>query len=98
MIENIELYEDLKLQLKHLSVDNNTSVSEWMLKGAYYVLNNDPDITITPVGKYSTYTMNIPSSLKEDIRSYVDEKNIKIRDFWIKVAELIIDSGGKFDN
>lgn len=98
MIENIELYEDLKLQLKHLSVDNNTSVSEWMLKGAYYVLNNDPDITITPVGKYSTYTMNIPSSLKEDIRSYVDEKNIKIRDFWIKVAEIIIDSGGKFDN
>ena len=98
MIENIELYEDLKLQLKHLSVDNNTSVSEWMLKGAYYVLNNDPDITITPVGKYSTYTMNIPSSLKEDIRSYVDERNIKIRDFWIKVAEIIIDSGGKFDN
>lgn len=98
MIENIELYEDLKLQLKHLSVDNNTSVSEWMLKGAYYVLDNDPDITITPVGEYSTYTMNIPSSLKEDIRSYVDEKNIKIRDFWIKVAELIIDSGGKLDN
>ena len=97
MIENIELYEDLKLQLKHLSIDNNTSVSEWMLKGAHYVLENDPEITITLAGDYSTYTMNIPTSLKQEIRAYVDEKGVKIRDFWIKVAELIIETGGQFD-
>ena len=97
MIENIELYQEDKTRLKHLSIDKGTPLSEWMLKGAYYVLENNPEIPNTPVGDYATFTMNISSELKKEIRTYIVDKDVKIRDFWIKVASLILENEGCFD-
>lgn len=97
MIENIELYEKDKIALKHLSIDKNTPVSEWMIKGAHKVLSTDPEIAITPIGDYATYTMDVPVELKQEIRQFINFKDIKLRDFWIKVAEIIIEEGGLND-
>ena len=97
MIENIELYEKDKIALKHLSIDKNTPVNEWMIKGAQRVLDTNPDIDITPIGDYTTYTMDVPAELKQEIRQFIDVKSVKLRDFWIKVAEIIIDEGGLDD-
>lgn len=94
MIENIELYEKDKIALKHLSIDKSTPVNEWMIKGAYRVLETDPEISITPIGDYTTYTMDVPPELKKEIREFIRDKDVKLRDFWIKVAEIIIDEGG----
>lgn len=97
MIENIELYEKDKIALKHLSIDKNTPVNEWMIKGAYQVLETNPEITITPIGDYTTYTMDVPGELKQEIRQFIHQKEIKLRDFWVKVAEIIIEEGGLDD-
>lgn len=98
MIENIELYEEDKIQLKHLSIDKNKPLNEWMIKGAKLVLATDPEISITPVGDYTTYTMDIPIELKQNIREYTNIKKVKIRDFWVKVSEIIIEKQGEFDD
>jgi len=97
VIENIELYKEDKIKLKHLSIDKNTPLNEWMVAGAKLVLNDDPEINITPAGvDYTTYTMDIPEKLKEDIRNYVAIKEVKIRDFWILVSKIIIKKEGEF--
>lgn len=97
MIENIELYKEDKIKLKHLSIDKNTPVNEWMIKGAHKVLATDPEISITPIGDYTTYTMDVPMELKQEIRQFIHDKDIKLRDFWIKVAEMIIEEDGLDD-
>jgi hypothetical protein len=97
VIENIELYKDDKIKLKHLSIDKNTPLNEWMVKGALFVLNLDPEIEITPIDEYTTYTMDIPNDLKQEIRSYTEKKEIKIRDFWVKVSHIILEKEGDFD-
>ena len=89
VIENIELYKSDKTTLKHLSIDKDTPLSEWMIKGAQYILSNDPDIPITPIDDYATYTMNISDDLNKEIRMYVANKEVKIRDFWIKVSKTL---------
>lgn len=94
MIENIELYNDDKITLKHLSIDKHTPLNEWMVKKAKEVLEQNPDINVTPIGDYTTYTMDIPRELKVEIREFVKLNDIKIRDFWIHVAKDIIDEQG----
>lgn len=97
MIENIELYKEDKIKLKHLSVDKNTPMNEWMVRGAKRVLATKPQISITPIGEYTTYTMDISMELKQEIRQFIKDQDIKLRDFWVKVSEIIIEEGGLDD-
>jgi len=94
VIENIELYKSDKNKLKHLSIDRNTPLNEWMIKGAYMVLESDYDIPETPADDYATYTMDIPPELKQDIRKFVRQHEVKLRDFWVTVSKIILEKGG----
>jgi len=94
MVENIELDKDSKIKLKHMAIDKDTTLNKWMEKGAQYVLDNNIDIEETEVGDYTTYTMEIPIELKEGIRAYTKEKEVRLRDFWATVSNIIIENGG----
>ena len=98
MIENVELYKDTKIQLKHMSIDKDTPMNRWMRAGARYVLDNEIQLINTPQDDdYATYTMDITSDLKEEIVSYVKMQDAKIRDFWVTVSETIIKYPGEFE-
>ena len=51
------------------------------------------NITVKEVPKgadYTTYTMNVDSTLKYDIRNYVALNNVLLRDFWATVSDFIL--------
>lgn len=93
MIENVELYGDTKIRMKHMCVDTNTPMSKWMIAGARYVLDECiPLVNTPPDDTYTSYTMDISPELKEKILAYVKLNDAKIRDFWVTVSNVVITS------
>ena len=97
MIENVELYDMTKMQLKYLSIEKNTPINVWMRAGARYILDHNCPLRDTPADDtYVSYTMDIAPELKKEIVTYVHLHDAKIRDFWVTVSDIIIDKNGDF--
>ena len=98
--ENIMLCSESKRMLKHLSIDQDIYVSTMLVNGAKYLIDDDPesiDKSSDYCNDFSPFTMKIDKDLKDEIKKFCKEKEIKIKDFWNEVAKIIIINNGVID-
>lgn len=92
--ENIVLESSLKKQLKHLSIDNGLHVSTMLIDGAKYFLSTNSNIVPALFDSEEAFTMKIDEGLKQEIKTFCAEKDIRIKDFWNEVAHIVIKKEG----
>lgn len=93
--ENVMLRSDLKKQLQHLSIDTDKYISTMLLDGAKYILNNNIKISeISSTDNCVQFTMKIDANLKNEIKSFCFDKNVKIKDFWNESAYIVLNKKG----
>lgn len=95
--ENVMLRSDLKKQLQHLSIDKDEYISLMLIKGAKYILQEDKRISELNLDEnYLQFTMKIDESLKDRIKEFCSEREIKIKAFWNEAAYIVIQKNGDF--
>ena len=94
--ENIVLKSESKKQLKHLSIDNDIYVSTMLIDAAKYILNNDKKVVKLTYDECEPFTMKIDEGLKDQIKQFCKEKDVKIKDFWNEAADIAIQKEGVF--
>lgn len=94
--ENIVLRSDSKKQLKHLGIDKDAHVSDMLIEGAIFLLENDFAAHDFIYDDCVGFTMKIDENLKKQIKQFCKNKGIKIKDFWNEVADITIKMGGEF--
>lgn len=94
--ENIVLDSDLKRELKHLSIDIDEYVSVMLVNGAKYILDNDITVKKIIANAYEPFTMKIDEGLKQKIKVFCRDEDIRIKDFWNEAGFIAIEKGGVF--
>lgn len=89
--ENVILDKDTKKELKHLAVDTHQTVSTMLINKANYVLNNDVKILKIHFEEVESFTMKIDETLKDKVKVFCKDKDIRIKDFWNAVANMVIE-------
>ena len=94
--ENIVLKSESKKQLKHLSIDKDIYVSIMLTNAAEYILHNDTKVVRLTYDDCEPFTMKIDKDLKDQIKQFCYEKDVKIKDFWNEAADIAIQKEGVF--
>ena len=94
--ENIVLDSDLKRDLKHLSIDIDKYVSLMLVDGAKYILDNNVNVKKIIANSYEPFTMKIDEGLKNKIKIFCKNEDIRIKDFWNEAGFIAIEKGGMF--
>lgn len=96
--ENIMLRSDLKKGLKHLSIDKDKYVSSMLISGAYDLMDKNRTVQSSKYyNDFDSFTMKIDKELKDLIKTFCSEKDVKIKDFWNEVAIIVLENDGEFD-
>lgn len=96
--ENVMLRSDLKKQLQHLSIDTDKYISVMLIEGAKYILYNDAEVSRVSINDTCVqFTMKIDEILKDRIKDFCSEKEIKIKDFWNESAYIVLQKKGVFE-
>lgn len=96
--ENVMLRSDLKKQLQHLSIDTDKYISVMLIEGAKYILYNDVEVSRVSINDTCVqFTMKIDEILKDRIKDFCSEKEIKIKDFWNESAYIVLQKKGVFE-
>lgn len=96
--ENVMLRSDLKKQLQHLSIDVDKYISIMLIEGAQYILDNDVNVSKVSVDDTCIqFTMKIEEELKNRIKVFCLDKEIKIKDFWNESAYIVLQKKGVFE-
>ena len=92
------LRSDLKKQLQHLSIDTDKYISVMLIEGAKYILYNDAEVSRVSINDTCVqFTMKIDEILKDRIKDFCSEKEIKIKDFWNESAYIVLQKKGVFE-
>lgn len=96
--ENVMLRSDLKKQLQHLSIDTDKYISVMLIEGAKYILYNDTEVSRVSVNDACIqFTMKIDENLKNRIKDFCSDKEVKIKDFWNESAYIVLQKKGVFE-
>lgn len=96
--ENVMLRSDLKKQLQHLSIDTDKYISTMLIDGAEYILQNDIKISeISSTGDCVQFTMKIDADLKNKIKGFCLDREVRIKDFWNESAYIVLRKKGVFE-
>lgn len=96
--ENVMLRSDLKKQLQHLSIDTDKYISTMLIDGAKYILHNNTKISkISSSDDCVQFTMKIDAELKNKIKGFCLDKDVKIKDFWNESAYIVLSKEGVFE-
>lgn len=89
MLENIELGSSLKHDFKVMSTKENKYMKDLIIVEARNILDNDLTVPILErETHYTSLIVDIPTSLKDEIKIYCRDEEIKIRDFWVECVKL----------
>ena len=85
MLENIELGSNLKHDFKVMSSKEGIFMKDLIITEARDILSSD--YTVPSIDREENYTsliINVSEDLKEEIKSYCNMNDIRLRDFWIE--------------
>lgn len=96
--ENVMLQSDIKKKLQHLSIDTDKYISVMLIEGAKYILQNHIEVPKIPSNDTCVqFTMKIDEELKNTIKKFCADKEIKIKDFWNESAYIVLKKKGVFE-
>lgn len=85
MLENIELGSKLKHDFKVMSSKEGIFMKDLILNEAREILSSDYSVpTIEREENYTSLIINVSEDLKDEIKSYCNMNDIRLRDFWIE--------------
>lgn len=91
--ENVELHTDAKRMLKVIAAEKDVTMKELLLNEARDIIDNGYYVPIREredEENRSSLIVNISSDFKDDVRKFIDERDIKIRDLWVESVDRII--------
>lgn len=85
MLENIELSSQLKHDFKVMSTKENVYMKDLILFEAEEILENDIEVpSVERSENYTSLIIDIEDELKDKIKTYCIQNDIRIRDFWVE--------------
>lgn len=96
MLENIEIDQKMKTQLKIIAAIHNTTMKQLVLPKINQIIQEDQ-----PIQKFSSnqeresFIINIDDTLDAQIRQHAYEHEVKIKDVWIEAINQIIKEKGE---
>lgn len=94
MLENVELNKDKKRQFKVVAANQNQTMKALILNEAQYVIENNLDVPSYERESEEDRTsliIDIPSEIKENIKTFTYSHNLKIRDLWVYCVDRILE-------
>lgn len=91
--ENVELNKEIKKEFKIIAAQQGVSMRDLLLMEAKTIIANDDYVPIREredEDNRSSLIINIPTDFKDDIRLFVSNHEIKIRDLWVESVDRII--------
>lgn len=91
--ENVELNKETKQQFKVIAAQQGVTMRELLLAEAHNIIMNNeyvPQREREPEENRSSLIINIPVDFKDDVRLFVNNHDIKIRDLWVESVDRII--------
>lgn len=91
--ENVELHVDAKRMLKVIAAEKDVTMKELLLNEARDIIDNDYYVPVREREEEenrSSLIVNVPSDFKDNVREFIDERDIKIRDLWVESVDRII--------
>lgn len=83
MLENIELNSQQKHDFKVMSTKENKYMKDLIIDEAKEILELDLSVPfLERSDDYTSLIISIPEELKEEVKNYCSQNNIRIRDFW----------------
>lgn len=83
MLENIELNSQQKHDFKVMSTKENKYMKDLIIDEAKEILELDLSVpSLERSDDYTSLIISIPEELKEEVKNYCLQNNIRIRDFW----------------
>lgn len=98
MKENVELNNDVKKRLKVIAAENDTTMKQLLLNEIDDIIRENRYIPCKEredKESRSSLIINLSNETKDDIRLFVNENDIRIRDLWVAAADAIIE---RYDN
>ena len=98
MKENVELNNDVKKRLKVIAAQNDTTMKQLLLDEINDIIMEEryiPSKDREDKENRSSLIINLSNETKDDIRLFVNENDIRIRDLWVAAADAIIE---RYDN
>ena len=98
MKENVELNNDVKKRLKVIAAQNDTTMKQLLLDEINDIIMEEryiPSKDREDKENRSSLIINLSNETKDDIRLFVSENDIRIRDLWVAAADTIIE---RYDN
>lgn len=98
MKENVELNNDVKKRLKVIAAENDTTMRQLLLNEINDIIQENRYIPCRDredKESRSSLIINLSYETKDDIRLFVNENDIRIRDLWVAAADAIIE---RYDN
>lgn len=92
--ENVELNKQVKQKFKIIAAQQGVTMKDLLLHEAKEIMEYDyyvPTREREAVEDRSSLIVNIPSEFKEEIRLFIQDKDIKIRDLWVESVDRVIE-------
>lgn len=90
-LENIELEANTKTKIKIISAEKDIPMKKLITKEAKNIIDEKKDIPLTErETNRSHLIIDINPTLKKKIKTYCEDKEVRIRDFWVECANQII--------
>lgn len=91
MQENIELAKKDKVKLKVVSAAQSQHMKDLLIKEAHTIIDTNADVPLVERSTDRTsLIIKIDDSLKEEILTFCEVHQIRIRDFWVECTNRII--------
>ncbi len=96
MLENIEIDQKMKTQLKIIAAIHNTTMKQLVLPQINKIIEEDQPIDKIPSTQdRESFIINIDDTLDAKIRQHAYEHEVKIKDVWVQAINQIIKEKGE---
>ena len=90
-LENIELATENKKEIKVIAAKNDVSMKQLIVREAREILDNNSMVpSVNREENRSCLIIDIPKEFKEEIKTFCDFNEVRIRDFWVECVNRVI--------
>lgn len=91
MLENVELSSESRKRLKVFAAQRDESMKDLLLTQAHQIIDNDSYVpSVERADDYVTLIIDVPEEFKEEIRTFCNRKEIRIRDLWVESCNKVL--------
>lgn len=85
MLENIEVGSQLKHDFKVMSTKENVYMKDLIITEAEEILDQNEEVpSLERENNYTSLIIDISEDLKNRIKDYCQDNEVRIRDFWVE--------------